>query len=169
MSSGATNANYGCLFGVGVGPGDPELVTLKAQRVLQSVPIICVPQSDTSQDSFALSIVREFIDTDRQEILRFGFPTDDAEAASNVWEMAAETLAGRLHQGQDVAFITEGDPMLFSTFSYVLESIRVELPGNYGGNYPRRILGDGRRRAGQRPAGYPWAAAGNTAGSLWNQ
>lgn len=128
MSSGATNANYGCLFGVGVGPGDPELVTLKAQRVLQSVPIICVPQSDTSQDSFALSIVREFIDTDRQEILRFGFPTDDAEAASNVWEMAAETLAGRLHQGQDVAFITEGDPMLYSTFSYVLESIRANHP-----------------------------------------
>ena len=130
MSSGTPtpNADYGCLYGVGVGPGDPELVTIKARRVLQSVPIICVPQSDTSQDSFALSIVREFIDTARQEILRFGFPTDDAEAAAEVWETAAETLAGRLKQGQDVAFITEGDPMLFSTFSYVLESIRANYP-----------------------------------------
>ncbi len=128
MSSGTANSNYGCLFGVGVGPGDPELVTLKAQRVLQRVPIICVPQSETSQDSFALAIVREFIDTDWQEILRFGFPTDDAEAASNVWEAAAEALADRLQQGQDVAFITEGDPMLFSTFSYVLEGIRANYP-----------------------------------------
>ena len=128
MSSGATGVNYGCLYGVGVGPGDPELVTLKAQRVLQKAPIICVPQSETSQDSFALSIARGFIDMERQEILRFGFPTDDAEAAAHVWEQAAETLAEMLRQGQDVAFITEGDPMLFSTFSYMLESIRANHP-----------------------------------------
>ena len=124
MSSAARPLNYGRLYGVGVGPGDPELVTLKAQRVLQSVPLVCVPQADASADSFALSIARSFIDTDRQEILRFAFPTDDAEAAADVWETAAATLAGRLQQGQDAAFITEGDPMLFSTFSYVLESIK---------------------------------------------
>ena len=128
MSNGAAGAGNGCLYGVGVGPGDPELVTLKAQRVLQRVPIICVPQSETSQDSCALSIARSFIDLERQEILRVGFPTDDAEAASQVWEKAADTLALRLRQGQDVAFITEGDPMLFSTFSYVLESIRSNHP-----------------------------------------
>ena len=128
MSSAARPLNYGRLYGVGVGPGDPELVTLKAQRVLQSVPLVCVPQADASADSFALSIARSFIDTDRQEILRFAFPTDDAEAAADVWETAAATLAGRLQQGQDAAFITEGDPMLFSTFSYVLESIKANYP-----------------------------------------
>ena len=128
MTSSARPVNYGCLYGVGVGPGDPELVTLKAQRVLQSVPLVCVPQADASADSFALSIARSFIDTDRQEILRFAFPTDDAEAAADVWETAAATLAGRLQQGQDAAFITEGDPMLFSTFSYVLESIKANYP-----------------------------------------
>lgn len=128
MSSNLGPANYGCLYGVGVGPGDPELVTLKAQRVLQRVPLVCVPQSDTSVDSFALSIAREFIDTERQEILRFAFPTDDAEGAADVWERAAATLAGRLQGGQDAAFITEGDPMLFSTFSYVLESIKANYP-----------------------------------------
>ena len=79
-------------------------------------------------DSFALSIAREFIDTERQEILRFPFPTDDAEGAAEVWERAAETLAGRLRQGPDAAFITEGDPMLFSTFSYVLESLQANHP-----------------------------------------
>ena len=128
MSSAARPLNYGRLYGVGVGPGDPELVTLKAQRVLQSVSLVCVPQADASADSFALSIARSFIDTDRQEILRFAFPTDDAEAAADVWETAAATLAGRLQQGQDAAFITEGDPMLFSTFSYVLESIKTNYP-----------------------------------------
>ena len=128
MSSAASPLNYGRLYGVGVGPGDPELVTLKAQRVLQSVPLVCVPQADASADSFALSIARSFIDTDRQEILRFAFPTDDADAAADVWETAAATLAGRLQQGQDAAFITEGDPMLFSTFSYVLESIKTNYP-----------------------------------------
>ena len=128
MSSAARPLNYGRLYGVGVGPGDPELVTLKAQRVLQSVPLVCVPQADASADSFALSIARSFIDTDRQEILRFAFPTDDADAAADVWETAAATLAGRLQRGQDAAFITEGDPMLFSTFSYVLESIKTNYP-----------------------------------------
>ena len=128
MSSAARPLNYGRLYGVGVGPGDPELVTLKAQRVLQSVPLVCVPQADASADSFALSIARSFIDTDRQEILRFAFPTDDADAAADVWETAAATLAARLQQGQDAAFITEGDPMLFSTFSYVLESVKTNYP-----------------------------------------
>ena len=60
--------------------------------------------------------------------MRFGFPTDDAAATSRVWETAADSLAERLKGGQDVAFITEGDPMLFSTFSYVLESIRANHP-----------------------------------------
>ena len=72
---------YGCLYGVGVGPGDPELLTLKGLRVLQRVPIICVPQSETRQESYALNIVRGFLDLSKQEILRIRFPTDDAEGA----------------------------------------------------------------------------------------
>ena len=125
MSSAAAN---GCLFGVGVGPGDPELLTLKAQRVLQRVPIVCVPQSETSRESFAYNIARDFIDTSKQEILRITFPTDDEEGAAEVWHNAAESITKRLKQGSDVAFITEGDPMLYSTFSYVLESLRTHHP-----------------------------------------
>ena len=162
----AINPNYGCLYGIGVGPGDPELVTLKAQRILKDVPIICTPQSDTSRDSFALSIARQFIDTERQELLHFGFPTDDAEAASRVWETAAETLAGRLKEGQDVAFITEGDPMLFSTFSYVLESIRANHPDIAVEIIPGGFVGDGGGGAGQPPPGNPRATAGDFAGGV---
>ena len=122
------NVNCGKLYGVGVGPGDPELLTLKAQRILQRVPIVCVPQAETSTDSYALNIVREFLDRDSQEIMRIPFPTDDEDAAGDVWRHAAEMVAERLNAGQDAAFITEGDPMLYSTFSYVLESIRANHP-----------------------------------------
>ncbi len=128
MSTGQSTTRYGCLYGVGVGPGDPELVTLKAMRVLQEVPIICVPQAETSQDSYALEIVRSYLDQDKQEILRLTFPTDDAEAAGEVWRGAADQIGERLSRSQDVAFITEGDPMLYSTFSYVLDAVCQHYP-----------------------------------------
>ena len=128
MSSPPAGKVYGRLYGVGVGPGDPELLTLKAQRILQSVPLICVPQAETSSDSYALNIIRQFLDLDKQEILRFRFPTNDEERAGQAWSQAAEVLAERLQQGQDAAFVAEGDPMLFGTFSYVLESIRDKHP-----------------------------------------
>ncbi len=118
----------GCLFGIGVGPGDPELLTLKALRLIQETPVICVPQSDTQSDSYALGIVREFIDPQRQEILRLPFPVDDPGAAAQVWRDAAGTVSQRLCRGQDVAFVTEGDPMLYSTFSYVLDALREANP-----------------------------------------
>ena len=120
--------NHGCLYGVGVGPGDPELLTRKALRILQQVPVICTPQSETSNESYALEIVSEFLDRAKQEILRLTFPTDDAEGAAGVWRRGAEIIAEKLLAGQDVAFITEGDPMLYSTFAYVLEGITSAHP-----------------------------------------
>ena len=128
MSAGESTARFGCLYGVGVGPGDPELVTLKAMRVLQEVPVICVPQAETSRDSYALEIVKSYLDEDKQEILRLTFPTDDEEAAGEVWRGAANSVGERLAKSQDVAFITEGDPMLYSTFSYVLDAVCQNFP-----------------------------------------
>lgn len=125
MPKEAPRSSLGRLYGVGVGPGDPELLTIRSQKVLEQVSVVCVPQASGQGDSIALGIVEEFLDTE-QEILRLPFPTDDAEAASGVWRAAATTVVARLEQGQDVAFITEGDPMLYSTFSYVLAGV-VEL------------------------------------------
>ncbi len=128
MSTNDNTSQYGSLYGVGVGPGDPELLTLKALRILQQVPVVCAPQAETSQESYALDIVRQFLVEGKQEILRIQFPTDDAEGAAAVWRDTADTLGEYLLQGKDVAFITEGDPMLYSTFAYVLESVCAKYP-----------------------------------------
>ena len=123
-----TASETGRLYGVGVGPGDPELLTVKAQRVLQSVPVIWVPQAGISSESYAYTIIKGIIDEERQEVVRAKFPTNDEDAAGEVWRRAARELATRLEAGSDVAFITEGDPMLYSTFAYVLETIQEEYP-----------------------------------------
>ena len=121
------SAVLGCLYGVGVGPGDPELLTLKALKTIQAVPVICVPQAANRRESYALNIVKDYVKPE-QEILRAPFPTDDAEGAAQVWLEASEMVAERLRKGQDVAFLTEGDPMLFSTFSYVLAGVKELCP-----------------------------------------
>jgi len=117
----------GCLYGIGVGPGDPELLTLKALKALQKAPVICVPQAANRRDSYALNIVKEYVKPE-QEIMRVPFPTDDAEGAGQVWREASVMVLERLKKGQDVAFLTEGDPMLFSTFSYVLAGVQELCP-----------------------------------------
>ena len=121
------SAQLGCLYGIGVGPGDPELLTLKALKALQKAPVICVPQAANRRDSYALNIVRSYVNSD-QEIMRVPFPTDDADGAAQVWREASAMLVERLKKGQDVAFLTEGDPMLFSTFSYVLAGVQELCP-----------------------------------------
>ena len=117
----------GCLYGIGVGPGDPELLTLKALKALQKAPVICVPQAANRRDSYALNIVKEYVKPE-QEIMRVPFPTDDAEGAGQVWREASAMVLERLKKGQDVAFLTEGDPMLFSTFSYILAGVQELCP-----------------------------------------
>ncbi|HCG90678.1 MAG TPA: precorrin-2 C(20)-methyltransferase [Dehalococcoidia bacterium] len=123
------NKNIGTFYAVGVGPGDPELLTQKATRILNNVPVICTPVARTSAESYALSIVRGAINLDNKEIITSEFPTDDESAAQSVWKEAANSIIQHLNAGTDVAFITEGDPMIYSTVSYVLEVIRDECLG----------------------------------------
>lgn len=128
MSEEGTTGKYGRLFGVGVGPGDPELVTLKAKRILEKVAVICVPQAETSAESYAFNIVRGFINLTKQEVIRFRFPTSNQESAADVWHKASGVIANRLQAGQDTAFITEGDPLLYGTFQYILGHLRKNHP-----------------------------------------
>ncbi len=116
----------GKLIGVGVGPGDPELLTIKAEKVLQSVDVVCAPRSAPAKPSIALSIVKPSLDKreDVFEVLEPVFPmTEDKESLENHWDQAADMVADHLEQGRDVAFVTLGDPAIFSTFSYLQQRI----------------------------------------------
>ncbi|MBE6488549.1 MAG: precorrin-2 C(20)-methyltransferase [Methanosphaera stadtmanae] len=112
----------GKLYGLGVGPGDPELVTLKAARIIKETDIIFAPQSRSGRPSVALKIVQPIIDERETEceILQPLFPmTEDKEELDKSWNDAAEMLYDKLSEGLDVVFVTLGDPTVFSTFSYV--------------------------------------------------
>jgi precorrin-2/cobalt-factor-2 C20-methyltransferase len=119
----------GHLYSIGVGPGDVELLTLKALRILKEVPVIFVPKRDDKQESYAYNIVRELIDTRRQEVINLIFPMMKDEAKLRVyWQDAAATIWQRLAQGKDCAFITEGDPLFYGTFSYIHRIFQQHYP-----------------------------------------
>jgi precorrin-2/cobalt-factor-2 C20-methyltransferase len=117
------------LIAVGVGPGDPELLTRKAERILRSVPVIYAPTGAADAASYALAIVEPFLDRARQEVLTRTFPmTKDESELIPLWEETAAELAQRVRAGQDVAFITIGDPLLYSTFLYLYRNFRDKYP-----------------------------------------
>ena len=114
---------------MGVGPGDPELLTIKAQRTLQSAGVICFTQLDDGQESYALSVVKGVLEAANPTFLAITIPSDDDTPVSpQTWADAAKEIANHLGQGTDVAFITEGDPMLYSEFFQVLESVKAVIP-----------------------------------------
>lgn len=116
----------GKLIGIGVGPGDTELLTIKASKVLKEVPIICAPRSAPQKPSIALNIVQNILDERETEYktLEPVFPmTEDQKSLEQHWQEAADIVASHLDEGLDVAFVTLGDPSIFSTFSYLQKII----------------------------------------------
>ena len=113
------------IYAVGVGPGDPELLTRKAERLIRQSPVIFAPTGAADAASYALSIVERLLDRSRQEIITRVFPMmkkgAELEAA---WEESASEVIRLIDSGRDVAFITIGDPCLYSTFLYLYRIIR---------------------------------------------
>jgi precorrin-2/cobalt-factor-2 C20-methyltransferase len=117
------------VYAVGVGPGDPELLTRKAERILRSVDVILAPVSNPGEASVALNTIREFIDEGRQEIVVHQFPmTSDRARLIPAWQEAASLIAAYAESGRSVAFITIGDPLFYSTFIYLLRILREQWP-----------------------------------------
>ena len=121
-------AEKGKLFGIGVGPGDTELLTLKAAKTLKSVPVVFSPKSSKEKESIALSIVKPILeerkDYKRLMLVEPIFPMiEDKEELEKIWTSASELIAQYLDTGRDVAFITLGDPSIFSTYSYVQKKL----------------------------------------------
>ncbi len=110
-----------CLYGVGVGTGNPELITLKALRILQSVRVIAYPASEDG-NSFARSIVAEFLQGDRIEV-PIVLPFKLEKSAQPFYDKAAEELAEHLNNGKDVAVLCEGDPFFYGSFMYLFNRL----------------------------------------------
>ncbi|MFW6269183.1 MAG: precorrin-2 C(20)-methyltransferase [Bacillota bacterium] len=110
----------GKLYGVGVGPGDADLLTLKAVEVLEKVDYICAPQTGKKEDSLALKIVQENINC-KDKVMKLNFPMIYSKNDLNyARDVAALKIRKKLAKGKDLAFITIGDPLLYSTYIYIL-------------------------------------------------
>lgn len=119
------NSNSGgAFFGVGVGPGDPELLTVKAINAIRKADVIIAPKTEKKDGSVALSIARPHIRPET-EIIYQTFPmTPDFEKFPDVFEQNKTEILNFLQAEKNVAFLTLGDPMFYSTYIYIFRLLK---------------------------------------------
>ncbi len=108
----------GILYGIGVGPGDPELVTVKAARLIGEADVILTPKTEKKSDSVAFTIAKPYIN-ENTEIVHVTFPMNLSDPWGDAAEEAKNTIVELLDKGKKVVFLTLGDPMFYSTYMYV--------------------------------------------------
>lgn len=118
------------LIGIGVGPGDPDLLTVKAVKVIHNADIIMCPASKEDRPSIALSVVSSLIDKSKnQEIIKLIFPmTKDKDVLVSTWKKNAKIMAEKVLSGKNVVYLTVGDPYLYSTWIYMHREIKSNHP-----------------------------------------
>ncbi len=117
----------GTLFGLGVGPGDPELLTLKAHRILTTSQVVAYPAPDTGE-SFARSIVAAHLRPSQVEIPIVIPMRTERFPARAIYDKAAEEISAHLAAGRDVAMLCEGDPFFYGSFMYLYERLADSFP-----------------------------------------
>ena len=124
------------LTAVGLGPGDPELVTIKGLRAIEAASVIFVPRSRDGDASLALRIARPWLDPARQQIVELGLPmTRDPDLLAPAWRAAADRIADELqavgcgagHKARG-AYLLLGDPLLYGTFIYLWGELAARYP-----------------------------------------
>lgn len=113
----------GTLYGIGVGPGAPDLITLRAFRLITGAPVIAYPAPD-SGESFARSIVAGCLRADQIEIPIIIPMRTERFPAAEVYDRAAAEISGHLDRGLDVAVLCEGDPFFYGSFMYLFERLQ---------------------------------------------
>lgn len=114
----------GKLYGLGIGPGDPELLTLKAARIIKESSIIAVPGKE-KEDSIAYQITVQAVpELHEKEVIAVDMPmTKDAKLLEESHDKGADLVEQYLARGEDVAFLTLGDPTVYSTYLYIHKRI----------------------------------------------
>ncbi len=114
----------GIFYGIGVGSGEPELLTLKAVRIINECEIITAPKTK-SQNSIAFDVIKSIIDIKNKNVILFDFPmTQDKKATSRNYKEIAKKIEAFLDKGQNVAMLTLGDVCIYSTSSYILDIVK---------------------------------------------
>lgn len=118
----------GTLYGIGIGTGDPELITLKGWRQLQNAPVVAFPSGLNNQPGVAETIIQPWLKPEQIQ-LSLTFPyVQDESLLHQAWTEAAEKVWFYLNQGQDVAFACEGDISFYSTFNYLAQTLNHNHP-----------------------------------------
>lgn len=120
MNNGTSE--FGTLYGIGVGPGDEELLTIKAVNTIKKCSVIMAPSAREGGKSTALSIAKNFIDKDKEIIIKH-FPMGGDEQEKKIFD-AFKDVEKRLSNGENVAFLTIGDPFVYSTYIYLLNYVK---------------------------------------------
>jgi len=118
----------GILYGVSVGTGDPELITVKGLNLLQNASIVAFPAGINDQLGVAERIIQPWL-TEKQKKLPLNFPyVLDENLLEKAWQVAAEIIWPYLQKGEDIVFACEGDVSFYSTFTYLAETLKKQHP-----------------------------------------
>ena len=118
----------GTLYGISVGTGDPELITVKGLRILQRSQVVAFPVGKSGQAGMAEAIVASYLNPD-QIRLPLNFPyVQDETVLTEAWDIAADQVWQYLKRGDDVSFACEGDISFYSTFNYLALTMRSRYP-----------------------------------------
>lgn len=127
MPASAPIPEGGRFLAVGVGPGAPDLLTLRAVRAIESAAVVIIPRSERSETSLARSCIAPWIQG--QEVWEHVYPmTRDEESTRASWRGVAERAAAAVHAGRRVAQVTLGDPLIYATSAYLLAELAALLP-----------------------------------------
>jgi precorrin-2/cobalt-factor-2 C20-methyltransferase len=116
------NKQFGKLYGLGLGPGDPELLTIKALRILQEVDIIFTAVSKQSSNSVSSRIIRELPDI-KAEKVELVFAMRNTQSRAKMISENTEIILSYIAAGKTCAYTTIGDPLTYSTFGYIMKEI----------------------------------------------
>ena len=117
------------LTAIGVGPGDPELLTVKAVNTIREADSIMCPASAEDRPSIALSVIESLIDRSRQRVVKMTFPmTKDPDILQHTWKRNAARMAEEVNGDRNVVYVTVGDPYLYSTWIYMHRELESNHP-----------------------------------------